>query len=378
MKEFIGSRIKEERNKQKMDQQKLAEKTGLGWQRQTIGEIESGNREVKVWELAKVAEALHKDLTFFLPNQAKPNAEPFVLWRYKPEENSNLEAEFIKKCREYRLLEQLLDKNTDSFSEIRNREISVREFDFTNATQLAEEIRNEMNLGDYPASSLVKILEDKYGYKFFFQDLEGKGSAASCVDDFGKCILVSAKEAPWRQHFSIAHELFHIITWNRNLWAEVCADPALWKKNEQLAEAFAGALLLPTEVLARELQKVSHENKVGKAALVAVARQFEVSVDALCWRMRAIRLISQATAESLIADPEIKKLNKNRIETDQSPNYAMSSRFIRLAYVAHEVGKISKARLAKMFSVNIADLPKFLEKLGLGELSNNEISLSNP
>ncbi len=58
----------------------------------------------------------------------------------------------------------------------------------------------------------------------------------------GLFTLINGKNVESRQHFSIAHELFHLLTWNEELVLLVKGDEKLHKKNEQLADAFAAGL----------------------------------------------------------------------------------------------------------------------------------------
>ena len=378
MKEIIGQRIKDERTKQGIDQEDLVKKLGFGWSRQTLSDIENGKREVKVWEMAKIADAFHVEMSAFLPPKQKKKFEPFVLWRERPKDHKRIEAEFINKCKDYQLVESLTEEGHQTpIRELPKKEIRTREFSYSNADSLAEEVRDELGLGDFPASTLVKVLEEKYGIKFFFENLDGNGSAATCVDEFGTCILIGSNEVPWRQHFSIAHELFHIITWSKELFFDIQGDEELWKKNEELANAFAGGLLVPSESLTREVRNLAKNGKLSSASIVAMARQFGVSLQALLWRMARLNLIPRKAVEQSLNDTELLALDRSsKVEISQT-DYSLSSRFVRIAYLAYEGGKISRGRLAKMLSVNLADLPLALAKFGFGEVSKNKISLSH-
>ena len=70
-----------------------------------------------------------------------------------------------------------------------------------------------LNLGSRPALSLQKVMEQILQIKILFTQLSEFGSAASTVHpEFGAAIVVNSEEAPWRINFTLAHELFHIIT----------------------------------------------------------------------------------------------------------------------------------------------------------------------
>ena len=84
------------------------------------------------------------------------------------------------------------------------------------ANLLAERMHRDLNLGDYPASLLAQRLEEDYGVLIMSSHIEN-GSAACCRAEWGAAIVLNGKEVPWRQTFNLAHELFHLVTWNPKL-----------------------------------------------------------------------------------------------------------------------------------------------------------------
>lgn len=376
MKDIIGRLIKDERTRQNLTQDELIRESQLDWERQTLGQVENGERELKAWELAKISQVLRMDMSTFFPLGETPTKQPFVLWRQQPENSKRLEAEFIRLCKDYKFVEDLNSVDVNGFRKLPRKKIDLRSFKYSDAYALAEEIRSDLDLGDYPATALVKILEEKYGIKFFFNELDGNGSAAASASDYGLCVLISSSEPAWRQHFSIAHELFHLITWDDGLLEQVSSDKEVWNKNESLANAFAAGLLVPTEALHREIRSLSKENKLNDAGIVSIARQFGVSLEALLWRMGGLNIISRETVKKAISDERIHALDQESRAEAQTPYY-LSNRFVRMAYVAYENGKISRARLAKILSQSLSALPVYLKKFGLAEVSNNEIPLSH-
>ena len=224
-----------------------------------------------------------------------------------------------------------------------------------------------MGLGDYPGATLIKILEDKYKVKFIFLDMGPKGSAASCIDNFGTCILINSREAAWRQNFSIAHELFHIVTWSLSLLNEI-NDEQLWEYNEKIANAFAATLLLPSEVLHREINKTSKDSKFTKASLIVLARQFDVSLESLLWRMKFLNFLKEEIVKDILDDSQIRELDKESVKSKEITHYTVSERFIRLAYLAYSNSNISKHRLAEILNVNLPDLPEAMAQHGFNEI----------
>ncbi len=376
MKEVIGRRIKEERNRQKLTQDELVQNSKLGWDRQTLGQIENGEREIKAWELARISAVLRMEIAAFFPAAPERFSRPVVLWRQQPANHERIEAEFIGLCKDYKFVENLNSVNSSGFRKLPHKEIDLSTFKYKDAYSLAEEVRAELDLGDYPATSLVKTLEEKYGLKLFFNELDENASAASSVSEYGSCIIISPKEPIWRQHFSIAHELFHIVTWNDPLLHSVTTDKRLCEHNEKLANAFAAGLLVPTEPLRRETNAIARDDKLSEAGIIAIARQFGVSLEALLWRMANLSIIKREAAKEALADDKLRALDRENRAESQIQSY-FSNRFVRLAYLAYENGEISRGRLAKILKQPLSTLTGYLKHFGLAEVGTHEISLSN-
>lgn len=168
MKIDIGQRIKQERERKKVSQEKLAK--ALGWNHhQIVSDVEQGKREVKAWELYEIAKFLHIPLDILLGNQGSQR-EAYVLWRQKPlVDQKLLEARFIEECENYIWVEKTLcseEQSTVIFEQLPKKKINFHDFTIEHAYQLAENIRHIMALGDFPAALLLRILEDRYGVKF--------------------------------------------------------------------------------------------------------------------------------------------------------------------------------------------------------------------
>lgn len=180
LKEIIGKRIRAEREKRGFSQGKLAE--ALGWNNhQTVIGVESGQREVKAWELARIAKFLGVDLGALLSEPETNKPLPYVLWRDKTvvKEPEIIESKFRKRCSDYAYVEQVLELNQEKAGCIPSIEVDLEKTDFQRIYRMAKDARDKLSLGNYPAQSIVKTLEENCGVKFFCEDLVGLGSAAT-------------------------------------------------------------------------------------------------------------------------------------------------------------------------------------------------------
>ena len=182
---------------------------------QTLGSIESGEREIKAWELAKLAEIYGRKVDYFLSLHAEL-AQPRVLWRdpAKTENKVETERKFISFCLNYKKLSGLTtEENIKLPFNIQPDKTEFKKAGFEYTVELAEELRRTLNLGGRPAYSLSNVLEQVLNILVLYMDLGMVCSGASTSGDFGKAILVNSSDAPWRQNYDLAHELFHLTTW---------------------------------------------------------------------------------------------------------------------------------------------------------------------
>jgi len=370
--ENIGRKIKTMRKRLNLSQEDLAKRVNSSWHRQTLGDIENNKRELKAWELAKIATALGVELSDFLhPKAIKKSA---ICWRNKPENFQELEVKFIKKCQYYQTLEDLLHINRES-NKFPSYKLNLEEFSLSEAYKLGEEIRRKLRLGEYPSYCLFRELEERYNVKFIFESLGSQKCAAFCCsDEYGIGILLNGNEAPWYRHFSLAHELFHIVTWSKELSSQIDNNLRLREKNEEFADAFAASLLIPRETLAEMVSKFTRKNGFCSAVLVAIARQFGVSIEALARRMGSLKIIDEKVLKKILNNSQVLSLDRTQMVNNHLP---YTSRFVELAFIAYEKGEISRSKLAQILSVPLSGLKKRLKEHGYGELNNDKIPINN-
>ncbi len=371
LRKVLGNRIRDARMRLSLSQQQLAKETGFSAS-QIISQIEKGERDVKAWELVNLAKALRLDVSQLL-NVEEPRPLVPVLWRKYPETDKELiEAEFLQRCEQYALLEKLCD--VVAKEELPTREVDYETLSYEYAENLGEEIRNHFELGSRPASCLSGILEEKYGVKIWYENLD-EGSAASTKDSFGAAILMNATEAPWRRNFNFAHELFHLITWPSFSTESLYENRELWDEIERRANAFASTLLLPSEELSEAFENRIKEDKIEYTDLIEVGREFGVSTEALLYRLLHLRFLQRDVVDSLLEDDDFRSLDKSFRLADWWKPPEIPERFARLAFVAYQKGKLSRARLAEYLNTSLIDLSNTLLEYGLDDSKNYQASV---
>ncbi len=363
LRKLLAERIRAAREQLGLTQNQLAEMAGFS-SAQIISQIEKAERDVKAWELFNLAKALKTDVAAILAEGASvPVAH--VLWRKTPTQNRQLlESDFLQRCQEYALVEKLNDIKSDS--QLPVTAVNLSSMTFQDAEKMGREIRDGLGLGNRPASCLSNMLENKFGVKILHTNMGEDGSAASTKGPFGLGVLINSAEAPWRRNYSFAHELFHLLTWD----AVALADQTKGESSghiEKLAEAFASNLLLPDKEIEEALQNHVKENKIVYADLVEIAREFAVSTIALLWRLKNLHFIDIDTVRKLEEDPDFKQLDRNVRNGAWNMPPAIPERFVRLAFMAFQNGKLSRAKLAEFLKTSLLDLSDFLLEYGLDD-----------
>ena len=371
----IGGRIKIAREALGMKQEELALAVGFA-SRQILSDLERGVRDVKASEAARIARLLHVDLASLL---SEPQAKPRVLWRAQPNEGSeSIEAAFLQWCERQRRVLRLLDQKPPDQLPSYDRDLT--QMTYADADRLAREVGRSLDLGVRPARALSVALESQFDVTIWYLDTS-PGCAACTRGAHGVAILVPRSEAPWRRHFDIAHELFHLLTWaaaEREMWLEGAS--VLGKRTEQLANVFAASLLLPTELVLGELEERSSARRVKLAELVAMARDFSVSLDTLVWRLQNLGCWpDRAAVNDLRRNPRLRELDRASQVGEWSEPPQLPERFVQSAYAATLRGRLSRTKLATYLQCGLPDLPARLAAYGidedLAELASQDISL---
>ena len=331
--------------------------------------IENGTREIKTWELLRLATIMKVTPESLYTEEIKEYPElPVILWRNKAKDPSIVlkdERNVIQHCEDYRLIKRLMSESPP-LKQLPSEVFDITTVEISWINLLAERMHRELNLGDYPASLLAQRIEEDYGVLLMTGQLESS-SAACSRGDWGSVIILNKKEVAWRQMFNLAHELFHLITWNEKLIELIHADKVLFNKNEKFADTFAAALLMPQQMIDLDVRG----NKLTYSFVIALARKYLVSTQAMLWRLCYLRILSRESVERILSDEDFKhQVNFNGVIQFNQP---FDNRFLRLAYLAFERGRLSKARLTQMLNVKLRDLNQYLIDRGLYLTNDKEI-----
>ena len=372
LRETLAQRIQKARERLGLTQQELAEQAGFSVH-QIISQIERGERDIKAWELANLAKALRIEVADLLRATVEPKALPTVLWREFPKEAQIKEADFLKRCQQYHEVEKLC--GIEGEYDFPQKQVDLEKMTFEGAVKLALHVSRDFNLGSRPALALENTLQDRFRVKVWYKDLGEDGSAASTYGDFGPAVLMNSKEAPWRRNYNFAHEVFHLITWKSIPAERLRQDQRLWEYTEKLANVFASNLLLPGEEILLAFNERIKDGKISYLDLVGLAREFDVSTDALLYRLLNLNRLNQKTVDLLRNDDTFKALDRGTMVGKWRTPPPIPERFVRLAFMAYRKGRLSRMKLAEYLDTSLIDLTEKLLEYGLDDRADYETEI---
>lgn len=167
---------------------------------------------------------------------------------------------------------------------------------------LAVRFRNMLHLPQ-DAPLLVKEVLEQLGIITVFRPLsDGSYGMSIKTKDGLRFMLVSSNSTIGRQHFTIAHELYHLY-FDEKPTPHMCGIDGK-SPLEQSADMFASNLLLPRVGLLTMLpDSYSEIKKVDLAAIVKMEQKFQVSRRALLYRLRRLSIINEDQLQDFLMAP---------------------------------------------------------------------------
>ena len=339
----------------------VEERSKIG--KSSLSDFENRKREPSLSQLQALAATYRRSVSFFLAKGEIP--QETVLWREKPVTGcQETEAVFLRLCEQYHNLEVWTNEEMPIC--LPRASGSPTSFNYMQAESLAKKVRDELNLGDRPGLSLLSVLEEVCGVKIFHMKFEPTGPAASTRSDtYGAGMLVNAGNVRWRRNFDLAHELFHLLTWSMFRTGEgEMTRMAAGQKEETLANVFASSLLLPAEAVRSALAAKLRDEKMGYAAVYDIARQFDVSAEAVLWQLYKLKLLKRG-----VNAERVKKIAQKIAE--MSPVYEerrdtappkWPERYQALAMKALRAGEMSIGRFAEYLEITRQSAMKYTQQ----------------
>lgn len=405
--EELGTRVRQARDSCKLTQEDVAVQLGLS--RSAIALIESGKRRISSLELEQLSYVLGRDVRSFLADDFTGEEDTLAaLFRRHPDmgEHSELLA-VLRRClhlgREISNLEALLelDRATTPAAMYPVREPKTRWDAIQQGERTANEERRRLGLGDTPVLEMAAILEMQ-GVRTAVVDLPGEVSGLTLADPtVGPFIVVNRQHVRPRRRFSYAHEYAHVLL-DRETQGTISRTTEQDRLPEVRANAFAAAFLMPetglrafvaglgkgresrsqAEVWAEQgdpiharARTAPNSQDIQMYDVVLIAHHFGTSVSSAIYRLKNLRLISDAEFERLKGDEPTKARTVARALSiphgDHDGDAAWNEfvhRLLGLGIEAFRRNLVSRAKLfelAGLLDVSADDLDAGLQDAGL-------------
>lgn len=348
----IGARIKSLREQRKLSQEDVAEKFGFN-DRQTLSAIETGDRKVAADELLRAVQIFGVPIDYF--------TDPFLLagegrfsWRQTGVDGDRLRG-YEESAGRLIAAFRTLARQTGHKPPLMRPALSLsKQSSFDEATAAGERFAAEFDLGHVPARGLADAMAEKLGILVLMVDPIDGVSGAACRLPELDVVLINRNEITGRRHFDLAHELFHILTWEKMPPEHIEeAVPKRRNRVEQLADNFASALLMPGAVLDRfgEWGSLTDEKLVDR--LNEVADELLVTSQALRWRLVGMKRLSHEQSDAISGD-ELRNNGRRKPGKLETPPL-FSKPFVQIVAAALDEGQTSMRRIASILGLAIDD-----------------------
>lgn len=218
------------------------------------------------------------------------------------------------------------------------------------AKEFAGEIRQMLALGNDGISNVIEVLEDNGIKVIEIAENEIFDGLSGYANETIPLIVVNGNFLSERKRFTALHELGHLLL-------DTPADMT-HKEVENLCNAFASEMLLPTVVLKSKLGNVRHD--ISLSELTDIQRQFGISIDDIMASLQEVGVISdkrysvfQKKKNSM---PDFKALvEESRVELERS------GRFARMVYRALADEAISFSKAAVLLNTSVDKIKSSLQ-----------------
>ena len=313
---------------------------------QAIGKYQRGEAKPGSKVLLALARALDVPVDYLLADEDLVLED--VEFRKKTaigrKAEAKVEATILMQLERYLAVEELLGLPSVDWDRPRAAPYPVDEV--AEADRAARSLRNAWGLGLDPIPNMVELLEER-GVKVLTMDVEDIDGLTARVRRRGHraapVVVVNPTHTAERQRFTLGHELGHLV---------MHVAPKL--DEEAAAYRFAGAFLIPAEVLWAEVGKRRTAVSIGE--LVEVKGLFGVSAQALTHRCKDVGIIGRTLYASLFAEFKRRGWCTPPYAEPLSLNKETPKRFERLCLRALAEDAISESRAAELLAVSVREL----------------------
>lgn len=361
---MVCSRLREARKLQNLSLETVQQETGIASGR--LAEIETANFPPTGDEVLILAAYYRHDFRDFLDrDRPSPFNQTDILYRkhgdaFSASDRRSIQ-EFLFLCEAEADLEAALGTRRTPFAHV-----PAGNFYKGHGEAAAKALRQ--HLGYQPREIRPDIFDDfrSIGVHLFRRRLESSDISGLYIEHpvAGHCVLVNYEEDIYRQRFSAAHEVAHVI-FDSSDSVTVSFDPGSTQYDhkdlkEIRANRFASCYLMPPELLPTGVNWTSevvadwaHRLRVSTTALAIGLKEANLVDGQVSDVIRSIRLPRQEKGEpEAPASLNASQLRRRRRLLEMG----MSDYFVGLCFESYQQGQISSGRLAEILLTDRAGL----------------------
>ncbi|GAO42302.1 XRE family transcriptional regulator [Flavihumibacter petaseus] len=337
----FAERLKSARKMKGWSLQELADNIPVSISKQALHKYESGLMHPTGEVLIALSKALGLRPDYFLRKSIELGPIAFrKKARLGSKEIDSIKEKVKEFLERYLEVEQLLNIQVRFKNPIGNIQIA----DESEVDHAVLKLISKWNLGHDPIPNVIEMLEENGVRVIAIDAPESFDGLSTFVNDI-PVVVISNQFTVERKRFTALHELGHLVL---NMDAEI--------DQERICNLFAGAMLLPDNVLERHLGEKRNNIAIGE--LVSIKEEFGISVQAAMMRAQFKGIIDKSGVDRFW-----KTIASNKKEeglgsfAGSEKSYRFEHLVFRLA--AEEVVSMSKA--AALAGMKLSDFREKLE-----------------
>lgn len=174
--------------------------------------------------------------------------------------------------------------------------------------------RQSVGLSDTEAVNLKSLLL-KLNVQTIYRPLSESFSGMSLKSGHLRFMLINSNQPRSRQHFTIAHELYHLFV-EENPMPHKCENGGKKDESEQCADAFALRFLMPKDGVIQLIPDSElMSGGVSLGTVIRLEHYFSISRAATLNRLYDLKLIDKTVKEKLAAYPAIRTAREYGYDT---------------------------------------------------------------
>lgn len=176
------------------------------------------------------------------------------------------------------------------------------------------EFRQHIGLGDTQAVNMKSLLL-RLNVLTLFRPLSKSFSGMSLKSPSGeRFMLINSNQPRGRQHFTIAHELYHLFI-EENPTPHKCGEEGVKSEPEQCADAFALTFLMPHTAILQMIPTEELNGKISLATVIRLEHYFSVSRQAIINRLCDTGFINRKQRDNMLSFPAVRTAQEYGYDT---------------------------------------------------------------